>query len=152
MNFKLVEYYRCLLKALLTHLLEFRLRHHLAKMYPHLMDLSRIIHSQWALIKELDSVISLKRGLVGEEGNEERLDSVISLKRGLGGEEGNKGRPKKKAKFSVMKCDMESQLEEAERNVNYNENGACGLEEDLHDLKKEISEMKEMIYNLENPL
>src|SRR6266852_4347418 len=132
MNFKLVEYYRCLLKALLAHLLEFRLRHHLAKMYPHLMDLSRIIHSQWALIKE--------------------LDSVISLKRGLGGEEGNKGRPKKKAKFSVMKCDMESQLEEAERNVNYNENGACGLEEDLHDLKKEISEMKEMIYNLENPL
>ena len=26
---------------------------------------------------------SLKRGLRGEEGNEERLDSVISLKRGL---------------------------------------------------------------------
>ena len=71
----------------LTHpLTEFRLRHHLAKMYPHLMDLSRIIHSQWALIKELDSVISLKRGPGGEEGNEERLDSVISLKRGLGGE------------------------------------------------------------------
>ena len=65
----------------LTHPLpEFRLRHHLAKMYPHLMDLSRIIHSQWAPIKELDSVISLKRGLGGEE----RLDSVISLKRGLG--------------------------------------------------------------------
>src|SRR6266852_266962 len=117
----------------LTHPLpEFRLRQHLAKMYPHLMDLSRIIHSQWALIKE--------------------LDSVISLKRGLGGEEGNKERPKKKTKFSVMKCDMESQLEEAERNVNYNENGACGLEENLLDLKKEVSELKEMIYNLENLL
>ena len=86
MNFKLVECYRCLLKALLTPLPEFRLRHHIAKSYPHLMSLSRIIHSQWALIKELDSVISLKRGLRGEEGNEERLDSVISLKRGLRGE------------------------------------------------------------------
>ena len=63
--------------------------------------------------------------------------------RGLGGGEGNKERPKKRAKFSVMKCDMESQLEEAERNAN--ENGACGLEENLLDLKKEISELKEMI-------
>ena len=51
-----------------------------------------------------------------------------------------------------MKCDMESQLEEAQRNVDYNENGACGLEEDLLDLKKEISDLKEMIYNLEDPL
>ena len=50
-----------------------------------------------------------------------------------------------------MKCDMESQLEEAQRNVDYNENGACGLEEDLLDLKKEISDLKEMIYNLEDP-
>jgi peptidoglycan hydrolase CwlO-like protein len=142
----------CLLKSITSHplqtLLEFKLDQNIGRMHLHLMTFARAIHSQKKTIKTLDSIIACKRAEVStlEDKIQNRKRKILELE----DKEGRDGRMRKRAKLSDLIDDLDSQLEEATNNADYNQGRAHTVEEEIFDLNEEVSALKMMVSDWED--
>jgi polyhydroxyalkanoate synthesis regulator phasin len=112
------------------------------------MTFARAIHSQKKTIKTLDSIIACKRAEVStlEDKIQNRKRKILELE----DKEGRDGRMGKRAKPSDLIDDLDSQLQEATNNADYNQGSAHTVEEKIFDLKEEVSALKMMVSDWED--
>ena len=114
------------------------------------MTFARTIHSQKKTVRTLDSIIACKRVEISTlEGKlQSRKRKILDLE----DKEERDERMRKRVKLSDLMHDLDSQLEEATNNADYNQSNAHIVEEGIFDLKEEISALKIMVSDWEDNL
>jgi predicted nucleic acid-binding Zn-ribbon protein len=117
-------------------------------MHLHLMTFAKAIHSQKKTIKTLDTIIACKREEVStlEDKIQNGKRKILELE----DKEKRDGRMKKRVRLSDTMDDLNSQLEEANNNAEYNQSSDHAVEEGIVGLKEEIPALKLMVSEWED--
>jgi hypothetical protein len=117
------------------------------------MTFARAIHSQKKTIKTLDNIIACKGAEAStlEDRIHNRKRKILELE-DKQERDGRSGRMRKRVKLSDLMDDLDSQLEEATNNADYNQSSAHAVEEGIFDLKEEVSALKMMVSDWEDKL